>query len=37
MIAGFCSAGVVDPVPALAAMLGANVGTTLIASPYICV
>jgi phosphate:Na+ symporter len=30
MLAGFAAAGVVDLVPALAAMLGANVGTTLI-------
>ncbi len=30
MLAGFAAAGVVDLVPALSAMLGANVGTTLI-------
>src|ERR1700733_7903185 len=30
MIAGFAAGGLVDLVPALAAMLGANVGTTLI-------
>ncbi|MBS0560041.1 MAG: Na/Pi cotransporter family protein [Proteobacteria bacterium] len=30
MLAGFAASGVVDLVPALAAMLGANVGTTLI-------
>jgi phosphate:Na+ symporter len=30
MLAGFAAVGVVDLVPALAAMLGANVGTTLI-------
>jgi phosphate:Na+ symporter len=30
MLAGFAAAGMVDLVPALAAMLGANVGTTLI-------
>ena len=30
MVAGFCTAGLVDLVPALAVMLGANVGTTLI-------
>jgi phosphate:Na+ symporter len=30
MLAGFAATGVVDLVPALAAMLGANVGTTLI-------
>ncbi len=34
MIAGFCTAGVVDLVPALAAMLGANVGTTLIVQVF---
>lgn len=34
MVAGFCSAGVVDLVPALAAMLGANVGTTLIVQVF---
>src|SRR5580692_12372331 len=30
MVAGFAAGGLVDLVPALAAMLGANVGTTLI-------
>src|SRR6201999_632308 len=30
MVAGFAAAGLVDLVPALAVMLGANVGTTLI-------
>jgi phosphate:Na+ symporter len=30
MMAGFCAGGVVELVPALAVMLGANVGTTLI-------
>ncbi|HSU05666.1 MAG TPA: Na/Pi cotransporter family protein [Acetobacteraceae bacterium] len=34
MVAGFCAAGVVDLVPALAAMLGANVGTTLIVQVF---
>ena len=30
MVSGFAAAGLVDLVPALAVMLGANVGTTLI-------
>ncbi|MGH7156422.1 MAG: Na/Pi cotransporter family protein [Acetobacteraceae bacterium] len=34
MIAGFCTAGVVDLIPALAAMLGANVGTTLLVQVF---
>jgi phosphate:Na+ symporter len=34
MVAGFCAAGVVELVPALAAMLGANVGTTLIVQVF---
>ncbi|HEX5327679.1 MAG TPA: Na/Pi cotransporter family protein [Acetobacteraceae bacterium] len=34
MVAGFCTAGLVDLVPALAAMLGANVGTTLIVQVF---
>jgi phosphate:Na+ symporter len=34
MVAGFCAAGMVDLVPALAAMLGAYVGTTLIVQVF---